>query len=68
MKVSEFFKGMAMIVVGLPVMALVGWFEDLQDKERLRVINAKRKKNGDPPFATLWEYYRESRDWDERHH
>jgi hypothetical protein len=61
MKVSEFFKGFVMMAVGVPVVAIIDWFQDLQDRERLRVANAKRRKEGKPPFKTMWEYYTSQR-------
>jgi hypothetical protein len=61
MKVSEFLKGALMLAVGTPVAMIVDWFGDLQDRERLRVINQKRKKRGQPPFDNLWQYYTSQR-------
>jgi hypothetical protein len=52
------FKGLLMMAAGVLVIPIIDWFEDLKDKERLRVVNERREARGEAPFATLWEYHR----------
>jgi hypothetical protein len=68
MKISDMIKGALMVIAGVTVVPIVDWFGDLQDKERLKHINKARRKRGQPPFATLWDYYTSQRNIDEGHH
>lgn len=54
----KYLKALLLMSAGLFVVPLIDLIENLKDKERLRVANAKRAARGQPPFASLWEYYK----------